>query len=100
MKQKNQAVIVAGFLALLATATIAASYNAQTAKAQFGKTVIASNAQCTAGAPGGGTCTPASPNAHPSWGGEVSAAAKSNPGQIADFRANGCKITQTSGGCP
>jgi hypothetical protein len=33
MKQKNRAVIIAGFLALLATAIVAGTYNLQSAKA-------------------------------------------------------------------
>ena len=68
MKQKNQAVIVAGFLALLATATIAQAITHKQPKHNLVRQLLRQMRSVTAGAPGGGTCTPASPNAHPSWG--------------------------------
>ena len=45
MKAKNQLVVISGILVLLATATIAANYNVQTAKAAFGKDVVSGFAQ-------------------------------------------------------
>ena len=45
MKAKNQLVVLSGILVLLATATIAATYNVQTAKAAFGKDVVSGLAQ-------------------------------------------------------
>ena len=45
MKAKNQLVVLSGILVLLATATIAATYNVQTAKAAFGKDIVSGLAQ-------------------------------------------------------
>ncbi len=106
MKAKNQMVVL-GILALLATATIAAGYNVQTVKAQggnsgsaYGNAVIKGDAQCaktnTCGSLGSGPQT--------TWGGVVSTATQNPVGGtggngLGDFRANGCKSTQVSGGC-
>lgn len=79
MKAKNQIVIISGILALLATATIAASNIVQPANAQtspgnsgsaYGNQVIKPNAQT-------GT-----------WGSGVSSVP---PGDLSASRANGCK---------
>jgi hypothetical protein len=81
-------VVIAGFLALLVTATIAASYTAQTAKADkntspYGQ-INSQNAQ----------------NNQP-WGQQVSAGAQdpnTSHNGISDFRANGCKLVGGNNG--
>jgi hypothetical protein len=95
-------IIVAGFVALLVTATIAAaSYNVQTVNAAanptpFGSTVIKPSAQCQSTVQGD-ACTPAPGSSHPSWGGTVQAAANALGG-LGSVRANGDKCTQTAAG--
>jgi hypothetical protein len=79
-KMKNQIVVLAGILVLMATATIAASNIVQPAKAAYGNDVIKPNAQT-------GT-----------WGSQVSSAAQDGTGHgIADWRANGNKIPGPNG---
>lgn len=105
MLAKNQIVVILGVLVLLATATIAAaSYNVQTVKAAanpspFGQ-VIKPLAQCAQT----NTCSNLGSGTQTNWGGVVSTAAQNPVGGtggngLGDFRANGCKITQVSGGC-
>ena len=80
MKANNQLVVLSGILVLLATATIAANYSVQTAKAAYGNDIIKPNAQT-------GT-----------WGSQVSAAAQDGSGHgIADYRANGDKYDPNTG---
>jgi hypothetical protein len=80
---KDQLVVLSGIFVLLATATIAAHYNPQTANAAaYGKDVIKPNAQT-------GT-----------WGSQVSAGAQ-DPNTahngLADYRANGDKYDPSTG---
>ena len=92
MKAKNQLVVISGILVLLATATIASSFNVQTAKASscdnnphpYGKQCISQEAQGMGSTTGGSA-----------WGASVASAAQSLNG-LGDFRANGCK---TFAGC-
>ena len=98
MKAKNQIVVLSGILVLLATATIAASYTVQPVNAQgnpnpYGQT-NKNNAQCgqTNSCDGGAK----------NWGDAVSSAAQDDSGAnthqgLGDWRANGCKTTQTRG---
>jgi hypothetical protein len=95
MQVKNQIVVISGILALLATATIAAGiYITQPVQAQTCTNGGSSQAYgCTVIAPNGRSGT---------WGSQVSSAAQDDSSSsthqgLGDWRANGCKTTQTRG---
>ena len=84
MKAKNQLVVLSGILVLLATATVAVTYNVQPANAAYGNDIIKPGAQS-------GT-----------WGSQVSSAAQDTSGAsthqgLGDWRANGDKVAFNNG---
>jgi len=104
MQVKNQIVVISGIIALLATATIAASYTVQPVKAQgksdsaYGQSVIKPNAHCQTSDP----CQTAGNSGQATWGGSVSSAAQDDSSfsthqGLGDWRANGCKTNEPRG---